>query len=123
LLEPINRYQNDLCVTVADARRLRREIGSDHVRIMVDAFHMNIEESSFARAIEAVAPSLGYVHLADNQREEPGTGHIDFGEIFAALARVGYDGYVSLECARLSGSAEVALPAAAAFLRERMRAT
>jgi sugar phosphate isomerase/epimerase len=122
LLEPINRYQNDLCVTVADALRLRERIGSPAVRVMVDVFHMNIEEADLGAAIDSARGSLGYVHLADNHRLEPGTGHLDFGLVFEALARISYEGYASLECAGLSGRADAALPTTASFLRERMRA-
>ena len=121
LIEPINRYQNDVCVTASDALRLRERVASPAVGVMLDVFHMNIEESSLSAAIAQVDGALGYVHLADNQRLEPGTGHLDFETIFTSLGRIGYSGYGSLECAGLSAPAEIALPASAKFLRDRMR--
>ncbi|MFN2520638.1 MAG: TIM barrel protein [Candidatus Limnocylindria bacterium] len=116
-IEPLNRYQNDVCVTIADALRLRERVGSPAVRVMGDAFHMNIEEADMGAALTSAGEWLGYVHLADSQRLEPGMGHLDFGPIFAALARLRYAGYASLECARLSGDADVVLPRAVSYLR------
>jgi sugar phosphate isomerase/epimerase len=80
---------------------------------------MNIEESDIGAALEAAGDSLGYVHLADSQRFEPGKGHLDFAGVFAALGRIGYSGYASLECG-LSGDPEVVLPRSVEFLRSRM---
>ncbi len=115
-LEAINRYENSVCVTLADARRLRNALGSPAVRVMGDVFHMNIEEADLGAALRACGDALGYVHLADSQRLEPGKGHLDLAPVFAALAEVGYRGYASMEC-HLSGPAEEVLPAAVSHLR------
>ena len=121
ILEAINRYENDLCVRVADSIRLRDAIGSPAVRTMGDVFHMNIEEADLGEALEQAGDTLGYVHLADSQRLEPGKGHTDFRTVFAALDRIGYRGYASLEC-RLSGDPNDVLPRSVAFLRSQMPA-
>jgi sugar phosphate isomerase/epimerase len=84
---------------------------------MADVFHMNIDESDMAAALLEAGDMLAYVHLADNQRFEPGTGHLDFEAVFEGLARIGYAGWASLEC-NLSGDWDSTLPAAIAFLRE-----
>lgn len=120
VIEPLNRYQNDVCNTITDALRFRGLAGSPAVKVMGDTFHMNMEEADMAAALESAGDLLGYVHLADNQRLEPGRGHIDFTALLTALARIRYEGYVSLELLRLSREADEALPAAAAFLRERL---
>jgi sugar phosphate isomerase/epimerase len=120
-LEAINRYENDVCVKVADSIRLREAIGSPAVWTMGDVFHMNIEEADMGASLEACGDTLGYVHLADSQRLEPGKGHLDFRNVFAGLHRLGYQGYASMEC-NLSGPGEEVLPAAAAFLRREMEA-
>jgi sugar phosphate isomerase/epimerase len=119
-LEAINRYENDLCVTVADSLRYRELIGSSSVRTMGDVFHMNIEEAELGASLERAGDVLGYVHLADSQRLEPGRGHLDFRPVFAALDRIGYRGYASLEC-RLSGDPESVLPRSVEFLRRQMQ--
>ncbi|HEV8544744.1 MAG TPA: sugar phosphate isomerase/epimerase family protein [Candidatus Limnocylindrales bacterium] len=118
-LEAINRYENDVCVRVADSIRLRDAIGSPAVRVMGDVFHMNIEEDDFAAAFEAAGERLGYVHLADSQRLEPGQGHLDFDSVFRGLARIAYDGYASMECG-LSGPPDEVLPRAVEYVRARI---
>jgi sugar phosphate isomerase/epimerase len=120
-IEPLNRYQNDVCVTVADALRFRDAIDSPAVFVVGDTFHMNIEEADMAASLAEAGDRLGYVQMADSQRFEPGAGHIDFSSIFDALAGVGYQGDIGLECASLSGDPEVVLPRAATLLRDLIR--
>ncbi len=120
-LEPLNRYQNDVCVTINDAIRLRDLVDSAAVSVVGDTFHMNIEESDMAASLAHAGERLGYVQLADSQRFEPGAGHIDFASIFSALAKFGYDGDISVECASLSGDPEVVLPRAATLMRGLLR--
>jgi sugar phosphate isomerase/epimerase len=121
VLEAINRFENSVCNKVADSIRFVGLIGSPAVDVMADVFHMNIEETDMGASLEAAGGRLGYVHLADSQRLEPGKGHLDFDNVFGALARIAYDGYASMEC-NLSGPAEQVLPAAVDFLRERIAA-
>jgi sugar phosphate isomerase/epimerase len=122
-IEPINRYQNDVCVTVADALRFRERIGSAQVLVMADVFHMNIEEADLGKAIVNAGEWLGHVHLADSNRLEPGKGHLDLRPVFDALERIGYDGFASFELAALSGDADAVLPASVSYVRERLRAS
>jgi sugar phosphate isomerase/epimerase len=122
LLEAINRYENSVCVTVADSIRFVDRIGSSKVKVMGDVFHMNIEEADMGAALEAAGDRLGYVHLADSQRLEPGQGHLDFDNVFGSLIAMRYDGFASIEC-NLSGDADDVLPAAVRFLRDRIEAT
>lgn len=119
LVEAINRYENSVSVTVADAARWARAMRSPAVRMMGDVFHMNIEEADIGAAFESVADDLAYVHLGDSQRLEPGRGHLDFVGAFRGLRRASYDGWVSMEC-NLSGPAEEVLPRSVTFLRNAM---
>ena len=119
LIEAINRFENSVSVTVADAVRWAREARSPQVRAMGDVFHMNIEEVDLGRSFEAAGELLAYVHLADSQRLEPGKGHLDWDGVFGGLARMGYDGWASMEC-NLSGPPDEVLPASLAFLRDRI---
>ena len=121
-IEPLNRYQNDVCQTVAEALRLRERIGSNAVLVMGDVFHMNIEESDMAAALKDAGRWLGHVHLADNHRREPGTGHLDLRRVFDALASLQYEGYASFELASLSGPADEVLPRSVARVRALMSA-
>ena len=120
-IEPLNRYQNDLCVTIADAVRFRDALDSPAVFVVGDTFHMNIEEADMAASLAEAGDRLGYVQLADSQRFEPGAGHIDFSSIFAALAGMGYEGDIGIECSGLSGDPEVVLPRTAELIRDLIR--
>jgi len=96
-LEALNRYETHLLRTLADADQLRRLIDSPNVRLMADVFHMNIEEDSIAAAVRAHAEQIVHVHLADSQRREPGSGHLDFASVFEALADNHYTGALAME--------------------------
>jgi sugar phosphate isomerase/epimerase len=86
------------------------------MRLLADLFHMNIEERDPVAALHAARQYLGYVHLADNTRLEPGTGFTDFMAAFRALRDIGYDGWCAIEC-RLSGRPDEVLPRSAQYLR------
>jgi D-psicose/D-tagatose/L-ribulose 3-epimerase len=96
-LEALNRYETHLLTTLGDAERLRRLIDSPNVQLMADVFHMNIEEDSIAAALRAHAEHIVHVHLADSQRREPGSGHLDFDAVFEALRDNGYTGPLAME--------------------------
>lgn len=95
--EALNRFECYLCNTMAQLRHLIDLIDHPHVRGMFDSHHANIEEKSFAKAIETMSPVLGHVHISENDRGTPGEGHICFDEIFEAVAKTNYDGYYTIE--------------------------
>jgi sugar phosphate isomerase/epimerase len=99
------------------AAEICRAVGSPHVKILADFFHMHIEERSLAGALRQVGPYLGYIHVADSNRLEPGAGFQDFRTPFAALKEVGYDGWITVESGA-SGDPETALREANQRLRE-----
>ncbi len=117
ILEPLNRYETHLLRTVGQAAEICRAVGSPGIKLMADFFHMNIEESDMGRAIEEVADCLAYVHLADSNRYQPGAGHLDFRPGLAALKRIGYDGYLTLECKILGADQGQALVETARYIR------
>ena len=120
-IEPLNRYQNDVCVTIAEAIRFRDAIDSPAAFVVGDTFHMNIEEADMGASLADAGEKLGYVQMADSQRFEPGAGHIDFTSIFSALAGMGYEGDIGIECASLSGDPEIVLPRTAGLIRDLIR--
>ena len=98
LLEPLNRYSTPYCTTAADAVRIAQKINQDNFGVLLDTFHMNIEEDSFENAIISTEGMLHHTHFADNNRKMPGLGHIDFKTIMKALNRIGYNSeYISFE--------------------------
>ena len=120
LLEPLNRYEDHMVNTLAQAAELATATGLDSVRVGADTYHMNIEEADLGSALRANADRLGHVQLSDSNRLEPGAGHLDWGVLLRGLEDVGYEGWLAFEC-RLSGPAARVLPRATAMLRSMSR--
>jgi sugar phosphate isomerase/epimerase len=117
LLEPLNRYEDHMVNTVAQAAELVREAGSPGVRVLADTYHMNIEEDDPCAALRAAGDLLGAVHASDSNRHQPGTGHVPFPAIVRTLREMGFDGVLSVEC-RLRGEPEQAVRGCGAYLRD-----
>ncbi len=98
VIEALNRYESHLLNTAAEVLAFVTEVGSDHVGILLDAYHMNIEEADPAAALCVAGERLWLYHAADSNRQGIGRGHTDFRAQVAALADVGYNGPVILEC-------------------------
>ncbi len=96
-IEPLNRFETYFLNTAADGLALAAEIGHPNVGLLFDTFHANIEEQDVARALRLVAPHLKHFHASENDRGIPGTGHTDWQGVFAALAEMQYDGWVTIE--------------------------
>ncbi|HHY46097.1 MAG TPA: sugar phosphate isomerase/epimerase [Firmicutes bacterium] len=97
VIEPINRYETDIVNTVDEAIELIETVGKPNVGLLLDTFHMNIEEPDMLLSIRRAAPYIKHVHFADSNRWAPGCGHLDFAEITRLLRDVGYEGFVSAE--------------------------
>ncbi|MGD0997582.1 MAG: sugar phosphate isomerase/epimerase family protein [Thermoleophilia bacterium] len=97
VVEAINRYETALLNTAAQTVAALEQVGRPNVAVLLDVFHMNIEEVSIGDAIRATGARLGHFHLVDSNRRAAGMGHIDFDEVAAALADIGYDGWLSAE--------------------------
>ena len=96
-LEALNRFECYLCNTMGQLRRLVELTNHPSVRAMFDTHHANIEEKHQANAIRTIAPHLAHVHLSENDRGTPGSGHVNFAEALSTLASVGYDGWMTIE--------------------------
>lgn len=116
-LEPLNRYEDYLINTLADAVAAVEEVGSSAVAVIADTFHMAIEEADIGAAIRAAGPHIRHVQLGDTDRLEPGHGHYDWSETLNALEAIGYQGWLAMECG-LSGPAVDVLPKVAALLKK-----
>ncbi len=95
--EPINRYETSLLNNVADGLAFIDKVGSANLGMLLDTFHMNIEEPSIEESIRLAGARIFHVHYADSNRMYPGAGHLDFPSIVRTLASVGYHGYLSGE--------------------------
>jgi len=118
ILEPLNRYETHFLQRLEQTAEICRAVGSPSIKMMADFFHMNIEEADMGQAIEEVVDCLAYVHLADSNRYQPGAGHLDFRPGLTALKRIGYDGYMTLECRVLGPDKGKALTESARYLRQ-----
>ena len=96
-MEPINRYETDFILSAADGMRLVEDLDCDNFGLMLDLFHMNIEDVSIEEGLRQAGDRLWHVHIADSSRRYPGSGHLDFDRIFTTLKDMGYQGYVSAE--------------------------
>lgn len=96
-VEILNRYESDFLTTTADGVRLCREVGHARLGLLLDTFHMNIEERRIGDAFRAAARHIVHVHTCENDRGAPGSGHIDWIEVRDALRDVGYDGICTIE--------------------------
>jgi sugar phosphate isomerase/epimerase len=119
LVEPLNRYESPFVQTLADAAAICEEVGGGTLKILADFYHMQLEESDIEAAVVAAGPHIGFVHVADSNRCEPGSGHADFGPLFRGLKRIGYQGYVSLECRVLAEDRRRMLAEVRDLLRDR----
>ena len=122
VLEPLNRYESRYMNTLLHAASFAEAINSKRLAIMADLFHMAIEEASIPESIIQAGIWIKHVHLGDSNRLLPGCGHIDFVAAFAALKRIGYDGFLSLECG-IEGKPETELPKCAEFLKKNVKLT
>ena len=98
-LEALNRYEGDVVNNHAEGLAFLDEVSHSALGLLLDTYHVNIEESSWTQPFERTlqAGKLFHVHLGDNNRLPPGRGLIDFASIVAALNENGYNGYLSAE--------------------------
>lgn len=96
-VEALNRFETYLLNIHKDSARFVREVNHPNCKMMYDTFHSNIEESDIAQAIRDCSDVLHHVHISENNRATPGSGHIDFDTNFNTLKEVGYDGWMVVE--------------------------
>jgi sugar phosphate isomerase/epimerase len=96
-LEPINRYETDLINSVAEGLELIGQVGADNLGLLLDTFHMNIEEPVIEQSIRLCGKRIFHFHVADSNRWYPGAGHLDFRSFLEVLYAGGYQGWVSGE--------------------------
>jgi len=117
LYEPLNRYETDCFNQQVAAAEWLDARGLEHVKLLCDLFHMNIEEADMAATLEAVGHRIGHVHWADSNRQAVGFGHSDTAPIVAVLGRIGYAGYLSAEVFPLPSAAAAARQTIASLVR------
>lgn len=116
-IEPLNRYETDMINTVQQALELLELVGNDQVGLLLDTYHMNIEEVSIPQAIRMAGSRIIDFHACANDRGTPGADHIDWAGIRQALRDVGYDGNIVIEsftdqCVEIAKAASIWRPLA-----------
>ncbi|GAB3217563.1 sugar phosphate isomerase/epimerase [Algoriphagus aestuariicola] len=95
--EALNRFECYLANTMEQLDYLLAKVNHPNVQAMFDTHHANMEEKKLGAAIELIAPRLGHFHISENDRGTPGSGHVNFDETFAALKKVDYSGWLTIE--------------------------
>jgi D-psicose/D-tagatose/L-ribulose 3-epimerase len=114
-IEPLNRFETFFLNIATDAAALCDEVGHPNIGILFDTFHANIEEKNIANAIRTVGKHLKHFHTCENDRGIPGSGHVEWNEVFQALRDLNYDGWLTIES---FGFAMGDISAAAAIWRD-----
>jgi D-psicose/D-tagatose/L-ribulose 3-epimerase len=96
-IEPLNRFETFFLNTAADAARFCDEVAHPNVGILFDTFHANIEEPDIAAGYSTLGRHLKHVHTCENNRATPGSGHVEWREVFQVLQELRYDGWLTIE--------------------------
>ena len=96
-LEPLNRFESDMVNTAEDVLRLVNDINHPSAKVMLDGFHMAIEERNIELAITSVGGRLIHLQVSENYRGTPGTGQTPWSSFKQGLSNINYQGFVSIE--------------------------
>ena len=96
-VEAVNRFETCLINTAKEALAYIEEIDSKNIGVLLDTYHMNIEENKIGDAIRLVGDKLTSFHTGENNRTAPGKGHLDWDEIFGALKDINYKNRIVCE--------------------------
>ncbi len=115
-LEAINRYETPLLNSAGEVSAFIKSAKLTSTGLLLDTFHMNIEEQAIETTIRRFCSEIVHFHIADSNRLPPGYGHLKIEEYLSLLQDQGYDGWVSAETLPHPSNAE-AVKATADFLR------
>lgn len=96
-LEPLNRFESDLVNTAEDVLRLVQDINHPNAKVLLDSFHMTIEEKNIKEAIRSIGDKLIHVQVSENHRGIPGTGLTPWQDLYEGLNDIGYQGAMVIE--------------------------
>lgn len=103
-IEMLNRFETDLVNTAQEAVSIADASGSDRVGVLLDTFHLNIEEKDIRVAIASTDKKLAHFHVSDNDRGVPGSGHVPWDQVKAGLDDIGYDRWIVAEMFVIAGN-------------------
>jgi RpiB/LacA/LacB family sugar-phosphate isomerase len=97
LIEPINRYETNFINSAEEAIQFIEEAGHPEIKLLLDTFHMNMEEVDIHKTLVYYADRIGYIHFADSNRYAPGWGHFPFHQLMSSLIEIDYSGVITAE--------------------------
>ncbi|KMY50990.1 sugar phosphate isomerase/epimerase family protein [Peribacillus loiseleuriae] len=98
VIEPLNRYESCIVNSGQDGVRFVREVGHPKVRMLLDSYHMNMEDEDMETPFLLAKDHLEILHVADSNRRALGRGHIDFGQFVSGMKKSDFTGYIVVEC-------------------------
>jgi D-psicose/D-tagatose/L-ribulose 3-epimerase len=96
-IEPLNRFETFFLNTACDAARLCDQVAHPNIGILFDTFHANIEEKDIAAGLRATGRHLKHIHISENDRGTPGSGHVPWKSVFQTLRELDYNGWLTIE--------------------------
>lgn len=96
-LEPLNRFESDMINTASDVMRFIADVNHHSAKVLLDGFHMTIEEGNIGQAIKTVGDKLIHVQVSENHRGIPGTGLTPWNDLANGLKSIGYKGGIVIE--------------------------
>ena len=98
-IEPINRFEGyaGFLNSIIEAKSIVDEVDADNLGLLADFFHVNIDDGALGETLRLAGDKLMHVHLADSNRQAPGSGHIDFLQVIRTFNAIGFSGYLSLD--------------------------
>ncbi len=122
VLEPLNvlvDHPGYFVVTSKHANDIMKAVGSKHVKILFDIYHQQISEGNVIRNIQSYWDEIGYFQVGDNPgRKEPGTGEVNWKNVFKAIHAKGFKGILGMEHGLSKGRDEAAVAACFEAYRE-----
>jgi D-psicose/D-tagatose/L-ribulose 3-epimerase len=103
-IEAINRFETDLINTANEAILLAEASKSRNIGVLLDTFHLNIEEKDIKSAIIKTGKHLKHFHISENDRGIPGSGHIPWGDVKEGLQSINYNNWIVAEMFVISGN-------------------
>jgi hydroxypyruvate isomerase len=101
IVEPLNSLVNHkgfFLTTCTEGIKLIREVDNPHVRLLFDLYHEQVQQGNVIRTLIEAAPSVAVFHVADNPgRNDPGTGEMNYSNIYKAIQKTGFSGYLTME--------------------------
>ena len=99
VIEPVNRFEAyaGFMNTIPEVMGVIEQVGMDNVYALADFFHVNMEDGPITDTLRCAGDRLCHIHLADSNRQAPGTGHIDFLDVIRTLNDIGFTGYMALD--------------------------